>query len=51
MNFNPLWRALRAVVKPTLADIQDELRRLPLDALKALHSWLGEYIRTRKIEL
>lgn len=51
MNFNPLWRALRCVVKPTLALLQDELRGLPLGTLRELHAWLGKYIRQRRIEL
>ena len=51
MSLNPLWRALRAVIRPSLAEIQDELRRLPLDTLRALHCWLGEYIRHRRMEL
>lgn len=51
MHFNPLWRALRTLLKPTLADIQAELRRLPLDALRELHAWLGDYIASRRMEL
>ena len=51
MSLNPLWRALRALIKPTLQDLQDELRRLPLPVLKTLHGWLGDYIAQRRMEL
>jgi hypothetical protein len=48
---NPLWRVLRALLRPTAADIKDELRRLPLAVLRELHAWLGGYIARRRIEL
>jgi hypothetical protein len=51
MHLNPLWRALRRAAKPTLALLQDELRGLPLETLRALHAWLSDYIASRRMEL
>jgi hypothetical protein len=49
MSLNPLWRALRRVIKPSLAELQDWIKQLPPQVLEQLLLWLAGEIAARSV--
>jgi hypothetical protein len=49
MSLNPLWRALRRAIKPSLDDLKDWISQLPPALLEQLLLWLAAEIAEQRI--
>jgi hypothetical protein len=50
MSLNPLWRALRQVIKPSLDDLKAWIKQLPVKVLEQLLLWQVSEIAEKRLK-